>query len=315
MPNSTKALPQQTAYSANVTKGLLAKTLVIANSLTALLVINKDNDNFKFIGIDNRIVILVGELEHIPTFLHPIIHNKKAFIDARGYFNKDGGIRNYYEYVLLVRRALLDLAWVTDKDSFLGQLNFTIDTFSSWFSYGLQRHTNATLLTATNYRIIAAIYYLGLFSDGDIYKSSDVTDYILKKIPRIIAIPAQTVNDLITINEEVVVALFRNGRDLSENRLTQLSEILTILTNEVFTIDAGIIYNSLCRGAFIAANAIEIASIAIEHPPTLLAMMSCVTQKGLQNNTGLGRAVAGIMRKHDIADFNRFINEISPMAG
>ena len=219
------------------------------------------------------------------------------------------------KYVLLVRRALLDLAWVTDKDSFLGQLNFTIDTFSSWFSYGLQRHTNATLLTATNYRIIAAIYYLGLFSDGDIYKSSDVTDYILKKIPRIIAIPAQTVNDLITINEEVVVALFRNGRDLSENRLTQLSEILTILTNEVFTIDAGIIYNSLCRGAFIAANAIEIASIAIEHPPTLLAMMSCVTQKGLQNNTGLGRAVAGIMRKHDIADFNRFINEISPMAG
>lgn len=312
MTNSDNAQNPQTAYSANITKGLLNKTQTIAKEIESLLIINKDSDAFKI--IDNKVIAIVGDLEHVAAFLHPIIDKNKAYIDIRGFITKDGGIRNYYEYVLLVRRALLDLAWVNDKEIFSSQSNFVIDTFSSWFSYGLQRNTNASLLTATNYRIIAAIYYLGLFSEKHIFKDEDVILYILKKLPRMISIPAQLIDDLITLNESAVISLFNNGSIQTENRILQLSNILTVLTNEAFTIDPGIIYNSLCRGAFIASNSIEIASIAIEHPPTLIAMISCVTQKGLQNKTALGKAVLGIMRKHDMDSYNKFIMNVAGMS-
>jgi hypothetical protein len=209
------------------------------------------------------------------------------------------------------------LAWAKDREYYYGFEAFIVDAFSTWFSYGLQRNTNAALLTATNYRIIAAIYYLGLFSNETYSRNDDVIAVILKRIPRIINIPAQFINDLIAVNEEVVVNLFKNGSSFHnytiENRLRTLATALTILTNDSYVVDPGIIYNSTCRGAFISSNSVEISSIALEHPPTFVSMMYCVTQKGLQANTTLGRAITGIARKYDKAAFDRFIGSIAPL--
>ena len=304
----TENLP--TAYATNVTHGLLQKSIMIADIIEALLLVDKDNEVFKFVR--DKVVVLVGDVEKIPNFLHPIIHKGKAFIDARAYVTKEGNIRNYYEYSLLVKRALIDLAWVEDKEIFFGQENLIIDAFSSWFSFGLQRNTNANLITATNYRIIAAIYYLGIFSNEHILKDDDVITLILKKLPRIIRIPAQFIDDLIALNETAIIALYKCGNG-GLSKIHILADTLTVLTDESFKIDTGIIYNSLCRGAFIAANAIEISSIAIEHPPTFVAMMYCVTQKGLQQHTNLGRVVAGLVRKYDMEHFDRFISEIATL--
>ena len=320
MNSNEQAAVNQTAYNTNVTRGLLAKTLTIATSIETLLMIDKDNDDFSTIGFSktglngSKVICVRGDVEKIPTFLHPIIYKNTALIDIRAYVNKNKELRNYYDYTLLARRALLDLAWVDDKEIYYGQENFIIDAFSSWFSYGLQRNTNTNLLTATNYRVIAAIYYLGLFSNDHIIRDDDVIAFLLKRIPRLIAIPAQFIDDLITVNETAIIDLYRCGTASETlNRVATLATALTALTDDTFKIDTGIIYNSLCRGAFIAANAVEISSIAIEHPPTLVAMMYCVTQKGLQTHTNLGKAVAGIARKYDKDNFDRFISEVSPL--
>lgn len=299
----------QFAYNTNVLKGQLQKVQNITNQIESLLLVSSDDYLFKKIGA--HIIGVVGSTDHIPIFYHPIIYKNKAYIDIRAYISRDGGIRSLYEYGLLVRRAHLDLAWAENKELFYSQEAFIIDVFSSWFSFGLQKnHADVSLLTATNYRVAAAIYYLGLFSNEHIHKDDDIVTELLKRIPRITRIPLQTINELIESNASSIISLYRNGIAADPiNRISQLCEILTLLTNEDLTITPGIIYNSLCRGAFIAGNAVEITSVAIEHPPTFIAMVSVVFQ-GSQNNTTLGRALLGVGRRYN-TNFDKFIIDIT----
>lgn len=311
MNNSDIPKLPDTSYSAKATLGWQPKTLEIGHVLESYLIVNKASELFRSENPSHTIYTLIGNVEHVPSFLHPIIYKNKAYVDGRSYMNREGAIRNPYEYSLLLRRASLDLEWVVDRDMFYGQMPLAVDTFSTWFAHGLQKQTNASLMTATNYRILAAIYYMGLFNTQSIAHEKDIEFYILKKLPRIIGIPSQLIQDLFAINMDAIIGLYCNGTTRQHDRLTLLAENLTLLTNEEYQIDVGIILNSLCRGAFMAANAIEITSISLEHPPTFLAMMSFVVAKGMQNNTNLGKALMGVSRKHDMQAFAKFIENTS----
>lgn len=301
----------QSAYTTTGQIGQLNKVNSIARSIESLLIINKNSENLK--QISGNVVAVIGDVEHIPTFLHPIIHNDHAYIDVRNQISKDGSIRNIDEYALMVRRAKLDLAWSRDKSLFYSQEKFVIDAFSSWFSYGLGRSTNASLATIANYRAISAIYYLGLFNDQDISEDEDVEIQILKQIPRIIRIPDQIINDLFTLNQTRVIELFRNGNSNDPSpKIHQLARVLSIVTNEETTIEPSIIYNALCRGAYIGTNTADVTAIGLELPSTFIAMLSCIMKKGLQNNTTLGKAVLGVSRNHN-TNFDKFLADISPV--
>jgi hypothetical protein len=297
-------------YVTTPLRGLADKSLATVNVIKSLLMINKESDIFR--KVNNNLIAVIGDNDKIPSFFHPIVFEDKVYIDCRAFISKEGNIRNQYEWSLLVRRGCLDYQWIIDSGLFIGVENFVIDSFSTWFSVGLQRNTNASLLTATNYKIISAIYYLGLFNTDTFSSDEEIINYLLKYLPRIIRIPAQVILDIISVKEELIIDLFTTKQvnlflTDKTTKINQLAEAITELTNEPFKIDTGIIYNSLCRGAFMAANAAEITSIALEHPATFIAMLTCVINKGLQGNTGLGRAALSTIRFHDKAVFDKFI--------
>jgi len=305
------SIPAHTAYSANVISGLNNKMTGIAKDIESLLTIDKERYEFKI--INDNVIAIVGDVgETIPSFFHPIIHNGKAYIDLRAIVNKEGKIRLYNEYVLMVRRAMLDLLWLTDKEVFFAQEAFVADTFSTWVSSGISRKLDNNLLITTNFRIISAIYYMGLFSNEAYAHDEDIIIMLLKRLPRIINIPAQNIHDLINVNEELIIELFRNGSvhncKMQKNKIFLFAHALTELNNNAYDIDPSIVYNSTVRGAFIAANATEISSIGLEHPPTFIAMMSCAIQKSMQNTTALGKSMMGLLKKHDVEGFTKFIS-------
>ncbi len=298
-------------YQTSPLIGLEAKTNQSAEEIYSLYHINANNDDITRL---NNIFILKSENNHIHSFLHPVIYKGMVFIDARAYYNRQGNLRNYGEYNILINRAKLVYAWYKNNELFNNQENFIIDAFSSWISYRLQHMTNCNLLTATNYRIICAIYYLGLMTQTEVMHDEDCIIYILKRIPRITNIPVQNLNDILAIDENSIIKLFKcNNKSNTQTLISQLAIAITELTENEITITPSVIYNSCCRGAFIASNALEIATTSLEYIPSFISMLHVVFMRGAQNKTGLGKVVLGIQRRYDINDFFKFIERINTL--
>lgn len=304
---NTNTQKLSSAYTTHVTIGLQDKVTAIAMHLAKILMLNKSDTSFT--QIKSNIYALTHDQDSIDAFLHPIIYKNTAYIDVRPFTDLNGAIRNNNEYTLLVRRAILDLEWATNNEVFASQERFVVDAFASWFASGLARNTEVDLLTSTQFRITAAIYYLGIFHNTEHASNEDVILLLLKQLSQILRLPTSVIDDLITANEDAFVALYLQPHGDSKNRLAQFINILNIITQDEIHIDIGVIYNSICRGALIAANAVDLAAIAIEHPPMLMIMLMYVTQKSIQNNTTLGRAALGIMKKHDFNSFEKFLSE------
>lgn len=305
---NTNTQKLSSSYTTHVTIGLYDKVNTIAMRLAKILMLNKNDTSFT--QVKSNIYALAHDQDSVDAFLHPIIYKNTAYIDVRPFTDMNGAIRNNNEYTLLVRRAILDLEWATNNDVFASQERFVVDAFASWFANGLARHTEVSLLTSTQFRITAAIYYLGIFHNAEHASNEDVVLLLLKQLPQILRLPTGVIDDVITANEDAMVSLYLTPSGDVKSRLGQLITLLNIITQNEVQIDIGVIYNSLCRGAFIAANAVDLAAIAIEHPPMLMIMLAYVTQKSIQNNTTLGRAALGIMRKHDFNSFETFLSDL-----
>ena len=64
------------------------------------------------------------------------------------------------------------------------------------------------------------------------------------------------------------------------------------------------ISNTICRGAFVDTDPTALSMIAIEHPPTLISMMSAILAGGIQSRTKLGTIVDKSKKFYDINNFN-----------
>ena len=298
--------PINTAYTTSLTRGIYQRTLTGVKHINELLTIDPRNTDFKTY---KKVVMVVNDAENVPPFFHPFIYIDRVYIDCRPFFNKDGDVRNIFEYGLMLRRALLDQLWLTDQDAFYPISRFVIDAFSGWVSFGLQKAAALPILVTTYFKVITAIYYLGLFNRDKIGSKEATIGYLIKEIAKITSMPATFINDVIMLDVDKILHLYEHSLSSEPyNSTAILAEALTAATNGSVHIDQGVIRNAICRGAILAANSIDITAIALEHPPTLIAMINCVSQRGIQQNTTLGKAILGVSRRHDKNTFEKFIN-------
>lgn len=301
----------KTSYDTTLLRGLQAKSIDIAQQIEAIIMINKDNDVIHYVTSD--IIAIVGDDSKIAEFQHPIFYKDKMYLDLRHIVTLNGDIKNLSEYNFIVKRAKLELAWQKNKDMFYGQMPFIVDAFSAWVSHGVQRAISASLKQASDFRIATAIYYLGLFSNEMYTKNEDLIIYILKRLPTIIRIPAQNIDDLFTNPEleESLLTLFRSGTsDQPVNGLRLLANTFTLLTNSTIDIEPVTIASSCCGGAFIGPNASNVSHVALENPPTFVAMLFSVFNIAYQKDTAVARAMSGIRKNHSNT-FDKFMSEVN----
>ena len=197
--SSLNHFPQQ-EYTTSLLHGYSDTALNSAKLMEKYFSIN--NDSGLFISSENkfgnRVISLVNDLESVNSFLHPITYSGATYIDARAYVErKTGGLKNSPDYIFLRRRALIDLIWFNNREILSPLFPFVLDAFSTWVASGIQRSTGVNLLMATYFKIIAAIFYYSLLIDNSLVNKEDIINTILMRLPRMINIPAQTINDLI----------------------------------------------------------------------------------------------------------------------
>ncbi len=300
-----------TTFSAKLSE---EKIKGIADSVEKYATIyGKDGDS-TVIKIEGSLVILKGEASGIPSFTHPIYHNGQIYIDARAFVTKDGNIKDLFEFQLLRKRALMELAWIEDTAEFGSQFELIIDVFSSWFSGGIAKHLNMDMADGQYLKALAAIYYLH-FLHRDMEVSDDETRIILtRQISRACRLPVTMLDDIFNNLGMEDIAKMYNYKGVEEYSSTRyLDDLCTIfnkLTNNVYKLNRATIYTSLTRGAFIAANSPELVAMAIELPPLFFLMVSFAMEKGYQGKTSIGIYTQSVMNKHDSKKFTQFINAI-----
>jgi len=226
----------------------------------------------------------------IPLFTHPIVvlnHDKEKFLctDLRFYVKKgtpaseiESGIRNLTEYNFAKSRAILNLLWVSERvGEIRNGLRFAGAMYATWLSdaigktYALDHGDKQTVA------IIAHFFYQALFSEETTFdeeakqimaahtikatfSTADQVFKVLDKLP-----PLKDITDFC----KAVAELVENVRVKDFN----LAALLTMVSNSWY-----------------GTNSREIISVALEHPPTWLA----IVYTGLTERTYKTSAIARI---------------------
>lgn len=295
-------------YNTITQLGLRAKTLQSIKAINRVLIIDKNSPAFTLFK-NNKVISLEGTIGDVEHFVHPLVLNNKVYVDCRNYYTGDGLIRNRFERDFLLARAFLDLAWVENKDIFYPIENFVTDAFATWTANGIQQSTGCSLLQVIQIKIVASIYYLSLFSTEHIYHDEDILAFIIKKVPKILNLPQTVLLDLIEAFPDALTNLYKAPHAPDAIRIKVFSDTLNIIFENSIKFDPYFIFNAVCRNPIMVANAVEVATISMEHPPTFMAMLIHATDRNFQLKTALGRVVVSISKRYDVKTFQMLRKE------
>jgi hypothetical protein len=304
------------AYTTSLFKGLYESTQSTAKKIVSIMTANPYHEDFKRV---ENLIIVKKDAEAIPVFKHPIVYLDKVFIDCRQLYNRNGEIKNMFEYSLLYRRAQLDMLWNTDKEIFVYMEPICVAAYANWFANGFQAKIGLNILQTTYCKILAATFALNLFNDLTDMNDNDIISFILKRLSKYLNIPVQVISDVITFNEQNIIELFKTKQlPLQVDCIEVLSKILNDAFDNQVTITPTVIRNSLCIGAInsrdvIVSDAVNIVAIGLEFMPTFILMLSIVNQQNLLQNTSVGRALQSVIRNYDKNTLDNFLRMNAPL--
>lgn len=233
----------------------------------------------KEFGIGKPVMALTGPDRDIAAFSHPLImhgrdwgfYHDTVVFDARGFVSiaRDGTvtIRNKDEFDFHSLRARLTHYGLTNHFADLAAVgNFPMQVFVTWLSETITRRFAIDPMAQQKTQSIIAIYYISLFKDAhELVKLSDSS----------IARYTQLISRLFRLNADVVLALFRELPPL-----TTVHDLISALkkyggSDRYEQLNIGILY-TIVGSAWWGAQSKEILAVALEHPPTWIALVATV---------------------------------------
>jgi len=276
-------------YSTTVGKAFVIKPIeqsikesIIKDSLDRNFTLDvRPTDTYKAIFITGY----ANNDDNIPNFIHPITilnfnNNNYICTDLRLYLRKDGNIndingniRNITEYNFSKSRAILSMLWASGEyDRIKNSLKLASSVFSTWISdaisktYALDPRDQLILTIITNF------YYQSLFSDK---KEFDENDKQRMAIHTINATKAPA---------DFVFKVFDQITTMSgaEDYCKTVIEILANIKLEKFNLASLL---TIVNNSWYGTNAKQILSVAIEHPPTWIAIVfSSLNERTYKNS-------------------------------
>lgn len=275
---------QTSLGSAFVTKEIVTaiKESIIKDNINKVTLNVTTNGKFKPLFITG----IFDSENQIPLFTHPITifnsHNENYLAtDMRLFIRKDttldkleDGIKNLTEYNFTKSRAILSLLWLNDGiNSIKTNLSFSSLVFSSWISETISKAFALDFKDQASLNVIAYYYHQLLFVDG--YElTEDQKQLVVSKIIKNTKHPSDFVFkivDRITPIKNIEDFCF-NVVNILENVRLEKFNLVTLLT--------------IVKNSWYGANAKEIISVALEHPPTFAAIVyTALSEKTFKNST------------------------------
>lgn len=250
------------------------KEAIIKSNLGYVNLGVRNDGNFKPIFIVNG----KDSLSDIPLFTHPITilnFQKENYLctDMR-FFVKEGfdehsgpnnnalnGIRNLTEFNFAKSRAILSLMWLNGEQSRLrNALPLAADVYASWLAESISKNFALDFKDQTTISIISSYFYQSLFMEDDTF-DEDTKQRMALFTARSTKAPSALIFEIFdkigpmsSIDEycENVVSIVENVRLKTFNRALLLTTI---------------------KNSWYGLHAKEIISVALEHPPTWLAIV------------------------------------------
>ena len=241
-----------------------------------------------------------SELE-IPLFTHPISilnfnHQNYLCTDLRLYVRKDvslndieSGIRNLTEYNFVKSRSILNLLWLNDEiDSIKNSLSFAGIVYAAWLSDIIAKTFALDFKDQTIINVVAHVFYQSLFNNVVNFDN----EYKEK-------LAVHTIKATNTKAEFVLGILDRIERLNSiEDFCNSVKDIVENVRLKDFNIA---VLLTIVKNSWYGTNAKEILSVALEHPPTWIAIIYTSLNERTYKSSMLYR-VAERLGKRGISD-------------
>jgi hypothetical protein len=234
-----------------------------------------------------RIVALVGNLQHIEAFHHPLYHGDRVYIDARPFTNKLGDIKDQNDYDFMVRRAILIKLWMEEPNVFFtpDMVNLSAKVFSDWISNAMDSKLGVDLRAITNIKIVLMAYILSLSVSSSHMDSSEIEALILKRSSTVLRLPHEFTLGVLEMYPSVFEGIFNNP-----GRIYYLVSGLSALYGEKDSITEALLYGIIGTGATMLPMSAQLTCISIEHLPTFISLLYSVNVPSMKV-TKLGAAV------------------------
>ncbi|WP_233875021.1 hypothetical protein [Paraburkholderia adhaesiva] len=252
----------------------------------------------------------------VPEFAHPWLiehdHGRTIVFDARpfGAFDRISGefvIRNETEYGLQRRRAQLNDIWVNDDPALLRDVSpVAMSLFAGWISENVARRFALDPREQLDLAILSAIHYLSLFSDDGspgAHPDAHQRTRMVMQVSRALRCPG----------EEVMTLLEKHQHEISGIPGLCASAAEATGSVRLRELNPGILI-SIIKGTWFGINAAEMLAVALEHPPTWLALLAAAHIERTWRNSGLARMVERQAHKEPNQLFLRAVLNLAQLA-
>jgi hypothetical protein len=251
----------------------------------------------------------------VPLFTHPISilnfqHKNYLCSDLRlfirpsedGKFNYDlnghNDIKNTAEFNFAVNRTVMNLLWLTGSSNVLkNTLAFAGIVYTTWLAEAISKNYNLDFGDQTTLAIITSCFYQSLFSED-----SELTEESKQKMATHTMKASRAPSELVFKVMDQLKPM-TNVEDYCE-------QVKTILSNtRLNNFNLGTLL-TIVRNSWYGANAKEIISVSIEHPPTFCAMVYASVIERTYKTSLIARISERFGKRGESDNFIKAFNDI-----
>lgn len=243
----------------------------------------------------------------VPAFAHAMVLDDKeagsadVVVDMRAYGKYDPHkqefvIRNRTEYEFLALRGRLTHCWVHEAPTLLLNVSpLGMKMFAAWIAENLAKKLVLDPREATMLQVYAAFYYYSLHMDDHPLSPSD-KHKMTAAITKATGIIASMVVE--------VVDHFEHPVDGVEQFCKLAQEVVQSV--RLAQLNTGFLY-AVLKGTWYSSNASEMVAVALEHPPTWIAMLTMASQDRSYKNAAINRLLERLDRRDKGQTFARAV--------
>lgn len=223
----------------------------------------------------------------IPAFAHPLLVVREAgdtiiATDIRpfGSYDEHQAVfrsRNEIELRLAVHRAHLNAIWVTQSPTLLRDVSQApLALYASWISENVTKRFHLDPGTQLTLSILAAVHYTSLFTNETVLSENEKLR-VCNAITRALRVSAEDVLKVLDATSVIP-------------SLQAFCEQAALLTQDVRLKDfnVGLLFTIL-SGSWFGTNAAEMLTVALEHPPTWLAILLAAYSERTYHKSGIAQ--------------------------
>ncbi|MBN22769.1 MAG: hypothetical protein CL678_15900 [Bdellovibrionaceae bacterium] len=241
----------------------------------------------------SNVLTVCGDSRDIPPFAHPIEVEwnsvKYVVADMRGFTrinqNKEVIVSARNEYDTAYLRAMLTSHWAESSPQDLASLgSLPLAVYMRWLTEAIVRRIGLDPQEQMTIMVITGYFYLSLFREDPALSDKDLQNFA-KQISN---------NSFIPVNKAMEIADQLAPMYSVKDYVANLKKVVNSSRLEKFS--EGFLY-SILLGSWFGANAREMIAVAVEHPPTFIAMVYAALRDRSYNNTHLGKLVVQLDKR------------------